>query len=175
MDNCSVCAPCGDSPLSVTGNIVGILTFVVAIAAAAIYRVGLVRAAAEEIEYLDTETRLRTTILEYKLRQLDISSNHPFMLPSEVREALAQEGQALEGQALEGQALEGQALEHIRRLITELRDLLKDFLPMAFEFSLRNILGLGIKYMMMRDQLRTRNDRIAVAHELLNDLISTTR
>lgn len=51
----SVCPPCQDSPLSITGNVVGVLTFVYVLVIGAFLRLSAIKNAARELDILELE------------------------------------------------------------------------------------------------------------------------
>ncbi|GAW13684.1 hypothetical protein ANO14919_030730 [Xylariales sp. No.14919] len=154
MDNYTICAPCKDSPLSITGNIIGILTFSVAIIAAAIYRFGLVREAAAEIYWLKEEAEVRARILEHRYNKIRARylSNRNTLEPME-------------------SAMIEDALRRLMSLIHELRATLEQLHPRYYDQSKRKLLGAGVKYMIWRDRLRVMAERINTANDLLNDTL----
>ncbi|KAI1379854.1 hypothetical protein F4677DRAFT_407832 [Hypoxylon crocopeplum] len=89
--DCAICAECEDSPLSVTGNIISILTFVLALVAAVLYRGSLLRGAGFEIYELKDHVRMQEEILIAKLQRFgtdQFSLNWTYALQSEMNDTL---------------------------------------------------------------------------------------
>ncbi|KAI0858059.1 hypothetical protein F4860DRAFT_327297 [Xylaria cubensis] len=146
MDANTVCAPCEDSPLSITSNIIGILTFAFAIIAALIYRFSLVRRAAAELQFMNRETLMRYDMTRYKVSRILESNN-----VDRISDAATQTMETAQ----------------------ELMDLINNIDPAFFDSSKRATLGFGIKYMIMRDRLKVMSDRFNSANSLLNDMVDT--
>ncbi|KAI0183124.1 hypothetical protein EV127DRAFT_475396 [Xylaria flabelliformis] len=144
MDDSTVCPPCGDSPLSITSNIIGILTFAFAITAALIYRFSLVRKAAAELQFINRETRMRHGMIIYKANRI-LESNNVDMIRDAATETM-------------------DVAEMLIMLIDNID-------PAFFDSSKRLTLGFGVKYMIMRDKLKVMSERFNSANSLLNDMI----
>ncbi|KAI0545585.1 hypothetical protein F4679DRAFT_457988 [Xylaria curta] len=151
MDGNTVCAPCEDSPLSITGNIIGILTFAIALTATFIYRFSLVRKAAAELQLLNRETRVRYKMIKYKVTTTILQTSDP-------RRSMGFED-------IVDVASETMATAD------ELMNLINDLDPAYFDSNKRANLGLGVRYMIMRDRLKVLSERFNTANSLLNDMI----
>ncbi|TRX90940.1 hypothetical protein FHL15_008145 [Xylaria flabelliformis] len=146
MDGNTIYPPCEDSPLSITSNIIGILTFAFAITAALIYRFSLVRKAAAELQFMNRETRMRYEMIRYKVNRI-LESNDV----DKIRDAATQTMETAQ----------------------ELMYLIDNLDPAFFDSTKRATLGFGVKYMIMRDRLKVMSERFNSANSLLNDMIDT--
>lgn len=145
MENCTVCAECDDSPLSISSSVFGILTGVLALLAAVYVRFRLVRRAAMELAQIEAETISRMEIFDAKVRRVERMQDAP---PNPLLQKSA------------------------RRLATsimEVRDLTERFKVTWRPRSNMRFLGIGIKYMILRDQLKESVDKMIASNDILND------
>lgn len=146
MDNCTVCAECNDSILSIVSNVFGILTGVLALLAAIYVRFRLVRQAAHEIAQIQTETTLRLSIFSAKISGMNIS---PMNMSPVLRECV-------------------QRLQASMKAVMSLMVRVKGgWTPPRRGRSL----GIGIKYMLLRDDLKDSVDEMMASHNMLNDAL----
>lgn len=146
MDNFTVCAECNDSILSIVSNVFGILTGVLALLAAVYVRFRLVRQAAHDIAQIQAETTLRLSIFSAKIGGMNISRND---MPLVLRECM--------------ERLQA-SMKAVMSLMVRVRG---GWTPPRRGRSL----GIGIKYILLRDELKDSVDEMMASHDMLNDAL----
>lgn len=144
MENGTVCAECNDSILSTISSVFGILTGVLALLAAVYVRFRLVRQAAHEIAKMQTEAELRLGI--FSLKADGLRGIREDMSPI-VKECLVR--------------LQTSMIIN-RRLMERVNDI---WTPRSRWRSL----GIGIKYMLLRDDLKDSADEMMTSYNMLSD------
>lgn len=84
MSNANACPPCSDSPLSVTGNVIGILTFAYVLVVGIWWRVNIVNNAQSELMDLWHEHQQRDKRVKYLGRKAENLSPFNALEPTKV-------------------------------------------------------------------------------------------
>lgn len=150
-----VCAECNDSPLSVISSVVGIFTGVLALLAAIYVRFRLVRQAAHEIEQLRLQTEVRYSLLRARVHVI-----RETMFP--------REDTRIRGKTSPMLIL---CLDRLHDSIQVIAGLLARIKNEWSPQSRRRFLGIGIKYMLVRDSLKESMNEMIVWNDILNDVL----
>lgn len=157
FQNVTVCAPCEDSDLSIWASCIGILTFALAIAAAAGIRVSLLRKAVSETQWMIKKIRLQREILEWQIKKVQKRNDNGSdkWTDAQLRTFVNTADQAAQLQS---------QLEGVLR-----RDSCQP--TVSWRLLSTEVLTLGIRFMLRREELNSISQQSDQMLGLLNSLI----